>query len=581
MKTHTRHRWWATGIAALAALALVVVALLATSTTPKTAKADDRGFTMTAKELKSEKRVALVIGNGAYKTGRLANPINDAQAMGRQLKALGFEVMVHTNLDQNAMKRAIIDFGRKLRGSGGVGLFYYAGHGMQVGGRNYLIPVGAQIEGESYVDVEAVDIARVMAAMGEARNRLNIVVLDACRDNPFARSTRSTSRGLAFSSAPRGTLIAYATAPGRVAADGKRGNGTYTEALLKHMKTPGLPVEEMFKRVRADVMSESGGKQTPWESSSLTGRFEFNVSDKPAVTGTVVCPSGSTLVGGRCVAKVVCPAGMTFAEGRGCVPNQTRGAGGSLSPTQLAKLWGEACRADGAPVFYTPKTKALPRGDLLDESSMGMWSLGGALPGMLTAYLDASGTGRGGLKLNNHAIYDSLQILAKLSGVEASRNGYKHPGTPGWFMQVNPSFIPWVEGLLPRANQRVCGNLTAQAMYDKVFKPGTRAFASAWLHLKAQRVDSWFKGGERDTYFKHVFNPAHRAGKTCDDYAGAITRKPLYGFQASWDDVPFQACHFWLRRTVDGSRGKLVHLVAKVLKTYDKGYYARYGRQLR
>lgn len=182
------------------------------------ASAQTRDITLEA--MRSKKRVALVIGNSAYPSSPLRNPVNDARAMAQTLRGLGFEVLAHQNLGEKAMKRAIEEFGDRLRG-GGVGLFFYAGHGIQTAGRNYLVPTDAQIRTERDVEIEAIDVARVLARMEEARNRLNIVVLDACRDNPFGRSFRSSARGLSAIDAPSGTLIAYATAPGRLARDGE------------------------------------------------------------------------------------------------------------------------------------------------------------------------------------------------------------------------------------------------------------------------------------------------------------------------------------------------------------------------
>ena len=229
----------------------------------------------------NERRIALVIGNSAYKSSPLRNPVNDAQDIAAALKKLGFDVMHSENADQITMKRAIRQFGRKLR-EGGIGLFYYAGHGVQVKGRNYLIPIGAQIETESEVEYEAVDAGRVLGQMEDAGNDLNIAILDACRDNPFTRSFRSREQGLAKMDAPKGSLIAYSTAPGSVAADGKGRNGIYTKYLLKHMRTPGLTIERVLKKVRIDVMGETVDKQVPWESSSLRGDFYF------ASSGTVM-----------------------------------------------------------------------------------------------------------------------------------------------------------------------------------------------------------------------------------------------------------------------------------------------------
>jgi TPR repeat protein len=225
----------------------------------------------------SEKRLALVIGNGAYLKSPLRNPVNDARAMGGTLQSLGFEVVLRENVSYKDMRRTIIEFGARLR-EGGVGVFYYAGHGVQVSGRNYMMPVDAVIEGEAEVSVEAVDVDYVLSRMETARNRLNIVILDACRDDPFSRSFRSPVKGLASIDAPIGTLIAYATAPGRVANDGEGPNGLYTSELLKEMKTPGLKIEDMFKRVRHSVSQRTKGQQVPWEASSLVGDFSFAAS---------------------------------------------------------------------------------------------------------------------------------------------------------------------------------------------------------------------------------------------------------------------------------------------------------------
>lgn len=248
----------------------------------------DRGIK--AKSKPKKRRLALVIGNGDYQNSPLKNPVNDAQDMARVLRKMGFEVIHKENAEQRRMEEAIRDFGRGLR-SEGIGLFYFAGHGIQVKGRNYLIPIGAKIESESDVRFESVDAGRVLGKMEDAGNELNIVILDACRNNPFARSFRSSNRGLARMDAPKGSLVAYATAPGSVASDGKGRNGTYTKYLLKHMGTPGLKVEEVLKNIRIDVMEETGDKQVPWESSSLRGDFYFNTG-KASVTAAVKGDAG-------------------------------------------------------------------------------------------------------------------------------------------------------------------------------------------------------------------------------------------------------------------------------------------------
>jgi formylglycine-generating enzyme required for sulfatase activity len=236
----------------------------------------------TAAPSNPEQKTALVIGNGAYDVSPLQNPVNDARSVAIVLRGIGFDVTERENLDQKSMKQEIQNFGETLQ-KGGVGIFYFAGHGMQVDGRNYLMPVGAKIEHEKQVEYEAVDAGAVLAEMEHARNRMNIVILDACRDNPFGRSFRSNIQGLASIDAPSGTLIAYATAPGSVASDGDDGNGVYTKALVKYMQSPGLKVEDVFKRVRTDVRQVTDGKQTPWESSSLEGDFYFIKPPTPAL----------------------------------------------------------------------------------------------------------------------------------------------------------------------------------------------------------------------------------------------------------------------------------------------------------
>ncbi|MDF1548761.1 MAG: caspase family protein [Bacteroidales bacterium] len=224
----------------------------------------------------NQKRYALVIGNSDYISAPLKNPVNDAKDVAAELKNLGFDVMVYTDVKQNEMKEYIRSFGNKLNANKGVGLFFYAGHGMQVNGENYLIPVNAKIEKEQDVELESVNLKRLMGEMEYAQNELNIVILDACRNNPFARSFRSGgNQGLASTLAPTGTFIAYATAPGNVASDGSGKNGLYTEQLLQALKKPGLRIEDVFKEVRKNVYEKSQKKQVPWENSSIFGDFYF------------------------------------------------------------------------------------------------------------------------------------------------------------------------------------------------------------------------------------------------------------------------------------------------------------------
>jgi uncharacterized caspase-like protein len=228
--------------------------------------------------LAQEARVALVIGNGAYTNAEpLKNPVNDARAMARVLRDAGFEVIARENVTRRAFVEALHEFAGKVT-PGGVGLFYYAGHGIQVRGLNYLLPIDAALANEYDVKYETVDINDVLGRLDEARARLSLVILDACRDNPFARRFRSTSRGLAQTDAPRGTVIAYATAPGDTAADGDGENGVYTAELLKAIAQPGLKLEEVFKRTIDGVARTTANRQTPWVSSSFRGDFVFNAA---------------------------------------------------------------------------------------------------------------------------------------------------------------------------------------------------------------------------------------------------------------------------------------------------------------
>jgi Tfp pilus assembly protein PilF len=238
----------------------------------------------------TDARTALVIGNGKYADAPLKNPPNDATDMAAALRSLGFEVLSYIELDQNGMKRAIREFGAKLRTKGGVGLFYYAGHGVQSKGVNYLIPVGAEVDTEEEVEYESVEAGLVLAQMESAKNGMNIVILDACRNNPFARSFRSSQKGLASIDAPSGTLLAYSTAPGSVAGDGAGRNGVYTHELLKQIKTPGLSLEDVFKQVRISVRIATTEKQTPWEVSSLVGNFYFSPGETKTSDATIFNP---------------------------------------------------------------------------------------------------------------------------------------------------------------------------------------------------------------------------------------------------------------------------------------------------
>lgn len=235
--------------------------------------AASRNLTVNASNSQQQKRVALVIGNSTYKgIPPLKNPVNDANAIAEALNKLGFQVIEVTDATQREMNLAISKFGQKLS-TDSAALFFYAGHGLQVRGKNYLVPVDAEINSEAQVRAITVDVDAVLDQL--RASTVSIVILDACRNNPFERSFRSIGGGLAQMEAPKGSFIAYATAPGKTAADGSGKNGLFTQELLKQLDTPGLSLEEVFKRVRANVSKATGDAQIPWDSSSLTGDFFF------------------------------------------------------------------------------------------------------------------------------------------------------------------------------------------------------------------------------------------------------------------------------------------------------------------
>lgn len=247
-----------------------------------------------AKASQERKRVALVIGNSGYLSAPpLRNTINDSRLIAESLRALGFEVQEHEDLDQAGMISAVRAFGRALTPMEGeaVGLFYYAGHAIQLADRNYLLPIDADISQESDLLTMAMNGELVLQTMRLAGNPLNFMILDACRNSPFLAG-RSLGRGLAQVEAPQGTLVAYATAPGKIAQDGAGRHGPYARALAKHLPTPGLAVEQLFKRVRIEVMRSTRESQIPWESSSLTGDFYFAPDDpeppRPSVSDRAI-----------------------------------------------------------------------------------------------------------------------------------------------------------------------------------------------------------------------------------------------------------------------------------------------------
>ena len=250
-----------------------------------------------------EKRIALVIGNSTYENvTQLPNPANDAREIGKFLNSAGFEVIQATDLDHDEMIQVLQDFSAKVaeRGPNTAVFVYYAGHGLQIAGDNYLVPVDAKISSESDVPSEAIRLVDVMATLQAVPSRIRIVALDACRNNPFSQ-LKDTGRGLAIVDAPNGSIVAYSTAPGTEAFDGEGKNSPYTSAFLRLGREPNLPIEQFFKKVRVVVNDVTEGKQTPWESSSLTSDFYF-FGDTAVAAATNVDPARA----GQCLRQ---PAG--------------------------------------------------------------------------------------------------------------------------------------------------------------------------------------------------------------------------------------------------------------------------------
>jgi len=230
-------------------------------------------------------RFALVIGNSSYKIGKLSNPVNDADDMAALLSKKGFQVKKLRNANRRIMNEAISTFTTRLQQANAVGLFYFAGHGIEVDGRNYLVPIGANINSETDVQYEGVDAGRVMGGMEKAKNNLNMVILDACRNNPYERSFRGASRGLQRMGA-KGSLVLYATSSGDVASDGGGRNGLFTQHLMQAINTPNLKVEDVYKNTADGVYHATNGKQFPTSEGGIVGKFYFSQSDTPTTRVT-------------------------------------------------------------------------------------------------------------------------------------------------------------------------------------------------------------------------------------------------------------------------------------------------------
>ena len=236
----------------------------------------------------TEQRVALVIGNASYDGGaQLRNPVNDATDVAKTLRELGFQVTLMADADWRKMRVGIQDFTQALS-RGGIGLFFFAGHGIESNGKNYLIPVKSSIEDELDLEGKAIDANSVLQGMERARNRLNIVILDACRNNPYSRGWRSAPQGgLAQMAAPAGSFIAFATSPGRIANDGTGRNGIFTKHLLANLQTGESDIDRVFNRVTHGVAVETRNSQVPWKQSSLTNIFRFRNDEQLPTPGQI------------------------------------------------------------------------------------------------------------------------------------------------------------------------------------------------------------------------------------------------------------------------------------------------------
>ena len=259
----------------LLVLCLVCLLALPAFAQPQPASHGGAGARATASVVQGERRTALVIGNGAYQSAPLANPVRDARLVAEALLAARFRVIRLENASRETMLKAISEFGNELD-LGGVGVFYYAGHGVQVRGENYLMPVDAKIDREEEIRTRSVNAQEILDRMASAKNGLNLVFLDACRNDPYPRATRSAAAGLAKMDAALGTLISFATSPGNVAEDGNSANSPYSRHLATAMREPGLRIEDVLKRVRSRVREDTNGRQVTWDNSSIEGDFYFH-----------------------------------------------------------------------------------------------------------------------------------------------------------------------------------------------------------------------------------------------------------------------------------------------------------------
>lgn len=222
------------------------------------------------------RRIGLIIGNSQYQRSPLLNPTNDAKAISAALAELGFQCQLLLDASLQAMSDAIQQYGARLASQKAIGLFYYAGHGAQLAWKNYLIPVDAVLSTLDDMPRRTLELSALLSVLSKAENPMNVIILDACRDNPFGSGFAVERKGLSQFDAPVGSFLSYSTAPGNTASDGDGANGLFTENLLREMRIPGAKLEDVFKRVRLKVRIKSRGQQIPWESTSLEEDFYFS-----------------------------------------------------------------------------------------------------------------------------------------------------------------------------------------------------------------------------------------------------------------------------------------------------------------
>lgn len=328
-RTLTRRLCWALSLALASALQMVVLPTHAQDRPP-------------------EKRIALVVGNSQYPKVPLDNPVNDARLMAGNLRKLGFDVNLQLNVGVLQFRRALREFARMVQQDDAIAVLYYAGHGVQIDGRNYLLPVDINLRDQEEVKDESVDIEELfLSKIDKVGSHPRIVILDACRDNPFAAKTRNvrSAGGLAEMGA-RGTLIAFASAPGAPAEDGPAGrNSIYTRNLADEMMVPGLEVEQMFKNVRVRVLSETRQRQLPWVNTSLTSNFSFNPTARRPAAESPAAASAPPGAPAAALAQAPAPAPA---------------AGRDARPKDIDTLLAQARRESDTQVAAAPPSAALP-----------------------------------------------------------------------------------------------------------------------------------------------------------------------------------------------------------------------------